>query len=71
MTVDLLFFGYSFLDDKVDEVWEENWEDDNIEDDFSIQVACLFLVLFNYEFLATCRTRAEGAQARAVGRSQI
>ena len=25
-------------DEKVDEVWEENWEDDNIEDDFSIQV---------------------------------
>lgn len=39
-----------FLDDKVDEVWEENWEDDNIEDDFSIQVACLFLVNFQLQF---------------------
>ena len=35
-----------FLDDKVDEVWEENWEDDNIEDDFSIQVAYIILVNF-------------------------
>ena len=25
-------------DDKGDEVWEENWEDDNIEDDFTLQL---------------------------------
>merc|ERR1712110_911421 len=24
--------------DKGDDVWEENWEDDNIEDDFSMQL---------------------------------
>ena len=38
-----IFFFPKFSDffhnsDSGDDVWEENWEDDNIEDDFSLQL---------------------------------
>jgi hypothetical protein len=33
---------------EAENLWEDNWDDDNIEDDFTIQLRFLFINLFQF-----------------------
>lgn len=33
-------------EDKEANVWEDNWDDDNVEDDFSVQLRYVYIILY-------------------------
>lgn len=46
-----------------DKLWEDNWDDDDIEDEFSVQLRCVFFVLSRVHSRPILYTRNELAKA--------